>query len=533
MNDLGRPTYWHQLMDEIVPSLGVHTPNYQLRTELFAGLMGAMLVIPQGITFSYLAGLPPIYGLYSAIFLTFFASLFSSCSMISGPNTAVALMIGSAVQPLAGRGSPIYIEYVILLSVMVGLFQWLFWLARTAKIFQYISPAAISGISAGAGFLIVMSSLDGMLGLSPFNTTFFFEKLFVLLCDPTGLINPYAVIVASITVITGLYYKSRIPRLYIILALCSGLVASSLITFIFPAPKIELDYLGYMAINQLSISLPNLDHNFLMSALPLIPFAFAIAFVGLAQSLVIAKSIHIKSDQLVVLNKEIFAQGTANILASAFSSFAGAGSFNRTEVNQSMGSVSNFSGLSSALFVLLLILLLEKLLAGITMATLASLLFVVGAGMIKFKEMRYYAKVKSELAIYMLTFLTIAFMGLAMGVAMAIVLSVAVFLLNITRLDVSLSETPKGKILKVRGALFYANVGHLTQYFRHHEDENITVDLEHTSYIDRSVVEFFNYEANKMTNQNRLLTLYLNNDKRHAFVAGMCGQLILSGPSAK
>ena len=130
------------------------------RTEIFAGLVGALLVIPQGITFAYLGGLPPEYGLYCAIFVALFCSILGSSSMISGPNTAVAILIGAAVLPLAGRGSPVYIHFVFLLCMMVGLIQLFFWLLRGAQIFHYLSPAAISGIYAGAGFLIIMASLD-------------------------------------------------------------------------------------------------------------------------------------------------------------------------------------------------------------------------------------------------------------------------------------------------------------------------------------------------------------------------------------
>jgi SulP family sulfate permease len=127
------------LLKEALPSFA-WAREMNWRGEVFAGFVGAILVIPQGITFAYLAGLQPEYGLYGAIFVTLFTSLLGGSSMMSGPNTAVAILIGSAVLPLAGRGSPVYIDYVFILCLMVGLVQLLFWLLRGAKAFPIHLP---------------------------------------------------------------------------------------------------------------------------------------------------------------------------------------------------------------------------------------------------------------------------------------------------------------------------------------------------------------------------------------------------------
>jgi SulP family sulfate permease len=132
-------TLLRQLLREAMPSFAWRHKACHWRTELFAGLVGAVLVIPQGINFAYLAGMQPEYGLYCAIFVTLFASVLGTSSMMSGPNTAVAILIGTAVLPLAGRGSPVYVDFVFLLCLMVGMVQLLFWLLRAGRIFQYIS----------------------------------------------------------------------------------------------------------------------------------------------------------------------------------------------------------------------------------------------------------------------------------------------------------------------------------------------------------------------------------------------------------
>jgi SulP family sulfate permease len=114
------------------------------RRELLSGVTGAVLVIPQAITFAYLVGLPPEFGLYCAIFVGFFASLLGNTPMVGGPNTAMSILLALTIMPFAGRGSPLYIDYVLLLSVMVGLIQLVIWLLRGAELFRYFSPAAIS-----------------------------------------------------------------------------------------------------------------------------------------------------------------------------------------------------------------------------------------------------------------------------------------------------------------------------------------------------------------------------------------------------
>jgi len=125
-----------QLLREALPDFAWRRRLTHWRTEIFAGFVGAVLVIPQGINFAWLAGMQPEYGLYCAIFVTLFASLLGSSSMMSGPNTAVAILIGAAVLPLAGRGSPVYVDFVFLLCLMVGIVQLLFWLLRAGRLFQ-------------------------------------------------------------------------------------------------------------------------------------------------------------------------------------------------------------------------------------------------------------------------------------------------------------------------------------------------------------------------------------------------------------
>ncbi len=503
-----------QLLKEATPSFAWKNKLHSWRAEIFAGFVGAILVIPQGITYAYLAGLQPEYGLYCAIFVTLFSSILGTSSMMSGPNTAVAILIGIAVLPLAGRGSPVYIDFVFLLCMMVGLIQLLFWLLRGARIFQYLSPAAISGISAGAGFLIIMASLDSILDLSTFQTTFFYEKLYVIVSSAEELINPYSLVIGVATIMGGYIGRRYSPRYYIIIAVTAGYLCGLLVAFIWPQPVTELEYLGRMPLQWLPFKVPTVNMEYLMSSIKLIPYAITIAFIGLAQSLIIVRELKMETDQNINLNKEVYAQGVANFLAPFFSSFAGSGSFNRTKANQSLGASTPFSGIAAAGFVLILITVLGPILTYMPMAAMAGTLFLVGTDMIKWRDVKHYAQIRSELFIYIATFISIIFFGLATGIVVAVFLSVSVFLVRISELELKVEHTDSGPLLKIKGALFYASVAHLTEKFQSHFGEDLTVDLQYTTHIDQSAVDFFIRESKNMAANGSKLTLLTNKQQQ-------------------
>lgn len=472
-------------------------------------------MIPQGITYAYLAGLQPEYGLYCAIFVTLFSSILGTSSMMSGPNTAVAILIGIAVLPLAGRGSPVYIDFVFLLCMMVGIIQLLFWLLRGAHIFQYLSPGAISGISAGAGFLIMMTSLDSILNLSTFNTSFFYEKLYIIISDANDLVNPYSLVIGVATIVGGYIGRCYSPRYFIIIAVITGYLCGLLVAFIWPQPVTELEYLGRMPLQWLPFNIPTVNTEYLITSVRLLPYAIMIAFIGLAQSLVIVRELKMETNQDINLDKEVYAQGVANFLAPFFSTFAGSGSFNRTRVNQSLGATTPLSGILTAGFVLILITFLGPILTYMPMAAMAGTLFIVGADMIKWHYITHYAQVRSELVIYLSTFICIIFFGLAAGVILAVFLSISVFMFRISQLDLIVEKTASGTLLKVKGALFYASVGQLSEIFHKHSSENLTVDLQYTTHIDQSAVDFFVRESSFMSSQGSRLRLLINDKQRN------------------
>lgn len=305
------------LLREMLPDFAWRR-RVDLRRELYSGAAGALLVIPQAITFAYLTGVPPEYGLYCAIFVGFIASLLGNSVLVGGPNTAVSILIGLTVIPFAGRGSPLFIEFVFVLSLVVGLIQLFIWLLRGADLFRYFSPAAIIGIKVGVGVLLITSGLEGALGLSPLFTYFFYEKFYLAAASWNDVVNMSAVSTSAATVIAGLLLRKRWPRAYVVLALLIGSLVGAGIYGVLGPVDSQLELLGHLRVQALPFTLPNLgppqllflEHTFLS--------AVAIAVLGLAQTLVIARDLKVTVDANVDLHKETFAQGVANALAPFF-----------------------------------------------------------------------------------------------------------------------------------------------------------------------------------------------------------------------
>lgn len=501
------------LLLETLPWRYVRMNREVLGVELLGALAGAMLVIPQGITFAYLAGLPPEYGVYTSVFVTLFASLFGSSSMLGGPNTAVAILIGVAVAPFAGRGSPLYIDYVLLLSFMVGLIQLLIWLLRGGKYFQYLSPAAVTGITVGVGIILILSSLDGMLGLSRFTTAFFFQKLYILATDWRELVNTYSFSIGVVTVISGLIARRFTARYSILIAMMAGYLAGLVLMGIYSQVTTEIELLGHVAVDLLPLSQPKLDLEYLLVGAAMLPNAVAIALIGLAQSMVIVKHLRTTTDQPINIDKEVYAQGMSNLLAPFLSSFAGSGSFNRTAINQSIGVKTPLAGILSAFIVLALMVTLGSLLSYMPMAVISGTLMLVGISMIKRREIVRLIPWKGELTVFGITLFSIVFLGLQAGLAVALIFSIVMFIVAASKLKIELSPLENAYCIRVEGHLFYASIDQLSEPLKAHRDENVVLDLSMVSYLDLSATEAIVRELRHRNTVKTTLRIILKSQK--------------------
>ena len=183
-----------------------------LRADLVAGVLGALLVLPQGFAFATLAGLPPEYGLYTAIVPCVIAALFgSSWHVVSGPTNANSLALFAMLAPLAVVGSPPYIQLALAVTVLVGLMQWLIGALRLGSIANFISPSALRGFMSGAALLIALHALTDLFGLAA-PAGHGTRALLLHVGEQLGALRPASLMVAACTLVVVLVARRVLPR---------------------------------------------------------------------------------------------------------------------------------------------------------------------------------------------------------------------------------------------------------------------------------------------------------------------------------
>ena len=201
-----------------------------LRDDLLAGLTGAIILLPQGVAFALIAGMPPEYGLYTAIVVPIVAALFgSSHQLITGPTTAMSIVVYSIVSQHAEPGSETYITLAITLAFLIGVYQLLLGLSRMGSLVNFVSHTVILGFTAGAALLIATSQIKHVLGI-PLERGGGFIGTWMQVFSRLGEINPRVVLVAGVTLISTFILRSWIPKWpFLLFAMIIGSVVNILV----------------------------------------------------------------------------------------------------------------------------------------------------------------------------------------------------------------------------------------------------------------------------------------------------------------
>ncbi len=494
----------NKLIYEMKPFSYQRDGKVKLETEYRAAFSVAILLLPQAIIFSYLAGLPPEYGIYSAIFITFFAGMFGSSPMITGASSISALLISSAVLPLAHRGSQAYIDLVLLLTLMVGGIQLVIWLARGARFFQYLSPVVLSAIMAGTGTLLLLTALDLISGINAWSTDLFYQKVYLLMVGWADMGNQYALLIGSLTLIAGWGAKYFFPQAYMIIAVIAGYLVSMGIHAEVPQIESQVEFVGHIPFTLFPVSVPNMEVD---NIIILFDSAVLIALIGLAQCMVVLQGIKVQKRLIIDDNKEVFAQGMSHLLGAFLSSFACAGSMNRTKVSMEAGVLTPVTAMLSSLFLILIVLLLHNILLNMPVPVLAAVLFMTGAELIKSEWIRVHQKSWQNTVLFWLTFFSIILIGLKTGIAVAILLSVAVFLKHANKLKITHTYLDDFQVITIHGSFFHASIDQLIPHFEQ-RDSNLILCLDFISYFDDAAAEYIQKEfALRAAKRNHLLVV--------------------------
>lgn len=449
-----------------------------VKSDLAAGLTNAFVVLPQGVAFAMIAGLPPIYGLYTAMVVPVIAALFgSSFHLISGPTTAISIVVFAAISEFAEPGTAHYIELVLILTLLAGVFQLLMGIARMGSLVNFVSHSVIVGFTTGAAILIATSQLQHALGISANGDGFFVDQWYYLLTHLRDT-NLYVLAISLSTLLSAILIKRFLPKLPHMLL---GMLIGSFLSF-----ALNGHLHGVTLIGKLPASLPPFHFpEISMETIQLLsPNAFAIALLGLIEAVAIARSIAAKSHQRLNGNQEFIGQGLSNIVGSMFSSYAGSGSFTRSGLNYQSGAKTPMSAIFAAITLALILLLIAPLTAYLPLPAMGGIILLVAYNLIDFVQIKQILSTsKSELIVLIITFLSTLLLDLEFAIYIGVILSLIFYLKrtsNPRMVEVAPNPSQPGShfqnidlyhntpcpqlvMLRIDGSLFFGAIEHVAK----------------------------------------------------------------------
>jgi SulP family sulfate permease len=424
-----------------------------LRADVIAGLTGAVIVLPQGVAFATIAGMPPEYGLYTAMVTPIIAALFgSSLHLVSGPTTAISIVVFSAISHHAAPGSPEFVSLALMLTFLAGVYQLAFGLARLGALVNFVSHTVVIGFTAGAAILIATSQMKHITGI-PIPKGESFLHTWIDLFHNLGGLNIYLLIIAVATLGAALLAKKYLPKVPNLLV---GMVIGSLLALVFKhfTPDIKL-------VGEIPAHLPPLSRpDFSMATVRLLaPDAFAVALLGLIEAVSISRAVASRSNQRINASQEFIGQGLSNVVGSFFSSYAGSGSFTRSGVNYAAGARTPLSAIFAALFLMIIVLLIAPLTAYLPIAAMGGVILLVAYNLVDFHHIREVLGFsKSESAILLTTFCATLFLELEFAIYLGVLLSLVLFLAKTSTPHIptlSVDNTPARKLINVENKPVY------------------------------------------------------------------------------
>lgn len=361
-----------------------------LRADFVAGLTVATVAVPQAMAYALVAGVPPEYGLYTAIVMTAVGAVFdSSRQLINGPTNAISIAVLSAVAAVAPEER---LQAVILLSFLVGLLQLGITLARLGDLTRYISHSVIVGFTLGASLLLVLDQLKNLLGLHAAGHAHdsFLARFWCTLAQGGPIHGPtMAIGLGSIGMIVALRWLKNRIGLRLLPDLLLTVVVMAAITGLAGLDGQGIRVVGEIPAKLPSLSLPNLDSPQLRQ---LSTSALAIATLGLLEAISMAKAIAAQTRQKIDFNQQCLSEGLANLTGSFFQCIPGSGSLTRSSINQQAGAVTQWSGVISAFAVAAIMLAFAPYARFIPQASMAGILMVSSWYMVDWKRLFYHLR---------------------------------------------------------------------------------------------------------------------------------------------
>jgi sulfate permease, SulP family len=446
-----------------------------LRTESLAGITVALALIPESLAFAAIAGVNPMVALYTSFCMAVVIAVTGGrIAMISAATGSMALLMITLVRQHG-------VEYLFAATILTGLIQVLIGWLRLDRFFSFIPQAVIAGFVNALGILIFVAQIQQLPG-QPWQA--------------------YLMVAATLAIV---YLFPRLTKM--IPSPLVAIVAMTAVAILSQLPIRRVGDIGQITRSLPSFHLPQISFSLETLAI-ILPYAVALAIVGLLESLLTAALLDEMTDSPSSKNREVWGQGIANIVTGFLGGMAGCGMVGQSIINVRSGARRRLSTAVAGAFLLFSIFILRDLVQQIPMAALVGVMIMVSFETFDWKSLYIFRQIASrqisgaEAMVMPLTVATtLGTHNLAYGVLVGVILSALIYAWQSARIDVVSSMNPQGaKVYHVTGQLFFGSVITLLEQFDHrHDPQQVIVDLSRAQICDHAAAQAFvkltaNYE---------------------------------------
>ncbi|CAH2053897.1 unnamed protein product [Thlaspi arvense] len=410
-------------LDTLFPCfIWIRTYRWQqyFKLDLMAGITVGVMLVPQAMSYAKLAGLQPIYGLYSSFVPVFVYAVFGSSRQLAiGPVALVSLLVSNALGGIVDPSQELYTELAILLALLVGIFECIMGILRLGWLIRFISHSVISGFTTASAIVIGLSQLKYFLGYNVSRSSKLLPVVESIIAGADQFKWPPFLLGSTILVILLVmkHVGKAKKELQFIRAAgpLTGLVLGTTIAKVLHAPSISL--VGDIPQGIPKFSFPkSFDHARL-----LLPTAALITGVAILESVGIAKALAAKNRYELDSNSELFGLGVANIFGSLFSAYPTTGSFSRSAVNSESEAKTGLSGLVTGIIIGCSLMFLTPVFKYIPQCALAAIVISAVSGLVDYEGAIFLWRVdKRDFTLWTITSTTTLIFGIKIGVLIGV-----------------------------------------------------------------------------------------------------------------
>ncbi|CAI9773985.1 unnamed protein product [Fraxinus pennsylvanica] len=494
-----------------------------LQPDLMAGITVGVMLVPQSMSYAKLAGLQPIYGLYSGFVPIFVYALFGSSRQLAiGPVALTSLLVSNVLGSIVDSSEALYTELAILLALMVGVFECIMGILRLGWLIRFISHSVISGFTTASAIVIALSQAKYFLGYDITRSSKIIPLVKSIVSGADKFLWPPfvmgSIILAIILTMKHLGKSKKYLRFLRAAGPLTAVVLGTTFVTIYHPSSITL--VGEIPQGLPKFSVPK-EFGHIKS---LIPTAMLITGVAILESVGIAKALAAKNGYELDSNRELFGLGVANIFGSFFSVYPTTGSFSRSAVNHESGAKTGLSGIIMGIIMGCALQFLTPLFEYIPQCALAAIVISAVIGLVDYEEATFLWRVdKRDFLLWTITCATTLFLGIEIGVLIGVGVSLAFVIhesanphiavlgrLPGTTVYRNIQQYPEAYtyngivIVRIDAPIYFANINYIKDRLREYEiDEDgstkrgpevtrvhfVIIEMAPVTYIDSSAIQ--------------------------------------------